>query len=292
MKYTSEVGKINSTVNLFRHIARFFANVRYPFSKNSRDIFKEHFIKDFGYNYIYKRISKEVNEADFDQNNVPFFIISFNNLTYLKNTIKSLEKYNIANICIIDNNSDYPPLIDYLKGLPYQVHFLGKNWGHRVLWDSHIFDDVIYNQIYVVTDPDLEFNSNLPPNFLYHMYKLLVQFPNITKVGFALKIDDLPKSDMSNKVLSWEKQFWKDVQKDNNYELYRANIDTTFALYRPGKIGRYNFYTALRIAGNFCAKHLPWYGDCDEISYYRKTASANSASWTLDSSRYAHLSKK
>ena len=143
MKYTSEVGKINSTVNLFRHIARFFANVRYPFSKNSRDIFKEHFIKDFGYNYIYKRISKEVNEADFDQNNVPFFIISFNNLTYLKNTIKSLEKYNITNICIIDNNSDYPPLIDYLNFnfLNFGTNFSVKtslNGGFQVLVQTSV----------------------------------------------------------------------------------------------------------------------------------------------------------
>lgn len=291
MKSNSNVGKITSTANFLRYLAKFFANIRYPFSKNSRDLFKDRFLKDFCGDYIYKRVSRDVYESDFNQNDIPLFVISFNNLTYLRNIIEILEKYNLTNIHIIDNNSDYPPLVNYLKDLPYKVHFLDKNFGHRVLWDSHIFDDIIYNQVYAVTDPDLEFNPNLPNDFLYQMYKLLVQFPNITKVGFALKIDDLQKSDMNNMVLLWEKQFWKDVQKDNNYELYRANIDTTFALYRPGKIGRYNFYTGLRIAGNFCAKHLPWYGDCVESSYYRKTASAKSASWALDSSRYAQCSK-
>lgn len=284
MKYN--IGKITLTAHLLRHLAKIFANIRHPFSKSLRHRFKDSFLKDTCGKYIYKKVSKRTTEADFDQNDIPIFIISFNNLTYLKNTINTLEKYKLSNIHVIDNKSDYPPLLDYLKTLPYKVYMLDKNWGHRVLWNSHLFDDYIFNQMYVVTDPDLEFNPQLPDNFMYQMYKILVQFPNITKVGFGIKIDDLPKSELTDKVLSWEKQFWEDIQSDDKYELYRANVDTTFALYRPGKIRRYNFYTGLRIAGDFCARHLPWYGDCEESAHYRNTASENSASWTKDSSRY------
>lgn len=284
MKY--KVGKITLTAHLVRHLAKILANICHPLSKASRNQFKARFLKDICGEYIYKRVSVDVKENEFDQNDIPIFIISFNNLTYLKNTIKNLENYKLSNIHIIDNNSEYPPLLDFLKTLPYKVHMLDKNWGHRVLWDSHLFDDYVFNQMYVVTDPDLEINPELPNNFLYQMYRILVQFPNITKVGFGIKIDDLPKSELNDKVLLWEKQFWCNKQPDDEFELYRANVDTTFALYRPGKIRRYNFYTGLRIAGNFCAKHLPWYGDCEEKSYYQKTATANSASWTNDSSRY------
>lgn len=284
MKYS--VGNITLTAHLLRHFAKILANVRFPFSKSSRNKFKERFLKVTCGELIYRRESKKVIEKEFEQNDIPIFIISFNNLTYLKNTINTLEKYKLSNIHVIDNKSDYPPLLDYLKDIPYQVHMLDKNWGHRVLWDSHLFDDYIFNQMYVVTDPDLEFNPKLPDNFLYHMYKILVQFPNITKVGFGIRIDDLPNSELNDKVLSWEKQFWKEKQPDAEYELYRAHVDTTFALYRPGKIRRYNFYTGLRIAGDFLARHLPWYGDCEERAYYRETASVNSASWTKDSSRY------
>ncbi len=284
MKYN--VGNLTLTAHLLRHLAKILANIRYPFSKFSRNQFKERFLKNICGEFIYKRVKKDVTENEFDKNDIPIFIISFNNLTYLKNIIKNLERYKLSNIHIIDNKSDYPPLLDYLKTLPYEVHMLDKNWGHRVLWNSHLFDDYVFNQMYVVTDPDLEFNPKLPDNFLYHMYKLLVQFPNITKVGFGIRIDDLPRSELNDKVLSWEKKFWEEIQPDDNYELYRANVDTTFALYRPGKIRRYNFFTGLRIAGDFCARHLPWYGDCEESSYYRKTASENSASWTKDITRY------
>lgn len=284
MKY--DVGSLTITSHLLRYIAKIIANIRFPFSKSSRNLFKDTFIKDTCGNIIYKRVNKDSKECYFDSNDIPIFIISFNNLTYLKNTISTLEKYKLKNIHVIDNHSDYVPLLEYLNNLPYKVHMMDKNWGHRVLWDSHLFDDVIFNQMYVVTDPDLEFNPELPDTFIYHMYKILLQFPNITKVGFAIRIDDLPKNELSDKIIKWEKKYWELPQEDELYKLYRANVDTTFALYRPGKIRRYNFYTGLRIAGSFCARHLPWYGDSAEGDYYRKTASSKSASWTKDSTRY------
>ena len=56
---------------------------------------------------------------------------------------------------------------------------------------------------------------------------------NICKVGFALRIDDLPQHyPLKEKVIKWEKQFWtKKVNKTDN--IYYAEIDTTFALYKP-----------------------------------------------------------
>jgi len=55
-------------------------------------------------------------------------------------------------------------------------------------------------------------------------------------------------------IYEHEKTFWEKKIEDI-YELYEADIDTTFCL--VNKKGEYN--KKIRIAGNFTAKHLPWY---------------------------------
>lgn len=41
--------------------------------------------------------------------------------------------------------------------------------------------------------------------------------------------------------------------------IYRAAIDTTFALYNKKYLDIINFYLACRIAGRYTCKHIPWY---------------------------------
>lgn len=249
--------------------------------KKLKKILLKNRLKSF---FLYKRKNKDF--YNFDYKNIPIFIISFNNLSYVKQIITSLEKFDLTNIHIVDNNSDYPPLLDFLKQTKYQVHMMKINWGHKVIWDSHCFDEIIYNSPYVVSDPDIELSSNLPLNFMEILLNILNQFDLVTKIGFALKIDDLADFLNSNKVKTWESQFWQYRIPDNKYELYKADVDTTFALYRPGNLSENNFYTAIRIAGEFSARHLPWYMRSEEQDYYEKTSSSKSASWSKDVSRY------
>ena len=58
-------------------------------------------------------------------------------------------------------------------------------------------------------------------------------------------------------IYDWESQFWNNKIIDKNYELYKANIDTTFCLINNNYIN--NGTSNIRIAGEFTAKHLPWY---------------------------------
>lgn len=175
--------------------------------------------------------------------------------------VKWLEKYGVTNIHIVDNASTYPPLLRYLEKTPYTVHHLQQNYGHMVVWKSGLFDDIITHQAYVVTDPDIEANPNLPPDFLSRMFHVLKEYSTITKVGFALKIDDLPAdAPFTLSIKEGQKEHWEFPLK-NQEEIYLAPIDTTFALYRPGKgkIFDKNFFRGIRIAGNYTAKHIPWY---------------------------------
>lgn len=222
---------------------------------------------------------------------IPVFIISYNRLSYIKQMVTWLKKYGINNIHIIDNNSSYGPLLKYLQTCQCTVHRLDKNWGHEVLWRCGKFNKVIKKSLYIVSDPDIAPNKNLPKDFLLQMYNILGQYKNITKIGFALDITDIRKTKTNKKYIKSEQIFWKKKIKNEKLVLYDAPIDTTFALYRPGKLrpGSSEFYRGIRVAGNFTAKHLPWYIDPNketrEDIYYRKHANPSISNWAKDSDK-------
>jgi hypothetical protein len=63
--------------------------------------------------------------------------------------------------------------------------------------------------------------------------------------------------------------------------VYRAPVDTTFCLYRPGL--RHRDDNALRTGAPYLARHTPWYADSDdptnEDDYYRRHADPLVANW-------------
>ena len=85
------------------------------------------------------------------------------------------------------------------------------------------------------------------------------------KVGLALNIqdkDDFLSCSYTTKglgIYEWESRFWKHKIENEDYELYYADVDTTFCL--VNNQFKKNPSNNLRIAGNFTAKHLPWYKD-------------------------------
>lgn len=196
---------------------------------------------------------------------IPIIINNFNQYDFLLRLITSLEKRGYSNIHIIDNASTYPPLLEYYRHTPYKVYKLGKNLGFKAFWKSGIYKKFL-NSYFVYTDPDLEIVEECPDDFMQHFYDLLQKYPLAAKIGFSLKIDDIPAYYPSKEnVRNWESAFWiKEVEPG----LFRAPIDTTFALYRP-----YTRYTgenwvdmAYRTAFPYMARHLPWYSDPGNLS--------------------------
>jgi hypothetical protein len=116
--------------------------------------------------------------------------------------------------------------------------------------------------LFAVTDPDLQFNDHLPSDFLSVMAGVAIGL-NAQRVGFALDISDahlmFPDADYhrGRSIVDHEKQFWSRPVNYKKLPLYLAPIDTTFHVFN--KLGRAGVH--LRIAGNFTARHLPWYLD-------------------------------
>lgn len=193
-----------------------------------------------------------------DYKKIPIFINNFNRLSSLQQLIKDLEERGYYNLHIIDNKSTYPPLLEYYKDCPHRVHRLAKNLGFKAFWRSGLWYRY-FRDYYCYTDSDLSLVENCPDDFMEKFYKLLKSYPEVFKVGFSLKIDDLPDHYAKKlEVIEWESRFFK-VLKEKG--AYIAPIDTTFALYRPfarrGK--RDGSVEMLRTAYPYQCRHLPWY---------------------------------
>lgn len=216
---------------------------------------------------------------DFDFHQIPIIINNYNRLEYPRRLIGALEKLGYRNIYIIDNKSSYVPLLEYYDSCPYRVFRLDRNVGHLALWKTGI-SKMFRNQWYIYTDADILPGEDCPEDFAERLYRLAVKYDAI-KAGFALHIDDIPDHyEHKEKVQTWEKRFWEHpLERD----VYDAEIDTTFALYRPNTQRRgIDRGLNIRVAGPMTAYHLPWYVDSNNMSeeekYYVATCSG-AASW-------------
>lgn len=243
-----------------------------------------HFLIRTYYNNYFNPIVREQKK---NPKKIPIIIISFNQLFYLKQLVDFLKKHQYSNIVIIDNNSTYPPLFKYFQSIKSSVtlHRLNENRGHLVFWENKELFEKYSKGYYVVTDADIVPVENCPDDFLKYFIKILNSYPNITKVGFSLKIDDIPDSNKNKKqIIKWESQYWKIKNQAGDFS---SDIDTTFALYKPGKIGfkTQKFYYAIRSKSPYLALHGGWYVDSNNLTseqkYYLETAN-ESASWLVD----------
>jgi hypothetical protein len=123
--------------------------------------------------------------------------------------------------------------------------------------------------------------NDCPKNYINYFRAILELYPKVDKIGFGLKIDDIPECfSLKAEVIELESKWW---QNRINDKLFNSRIDTTFALYRPGRQGGH-WLQALRTGFPYIARHMPWYTDTDDLSeeekYYKKNATSHSYWYT------------
>lgn len=245
-------------------------------------------------NFIKKQIEIYIKKS----NSMPILIISYNNAIYVENITTQLNKLNIKPI-IIDNASDDVNSLNLL----YKIHseekayvIFGKmNFGHMVGFMSPIYDCL--PNFFGYSDPDIKFNDNMPISFLSDFKKLTEKY-KIYKAGCALELNENIDQNMKVKIkikkntfshpekeysiYEWESRYWNLKIDDDEFRIYSAPIDTTFAVYNK-KYFYNNFYDAIRVAGEYSALHIPWYSDLElftdeeRLSYHNK--SNKSSTW-------------
>lgn len=242
-------------------------------------------LRHSGYNREARRselLSKAV-EGSARWKDTPVFIICRDRLSTLSKLIEWCESVGLRNIFLIDNDSIYPALIEYLSITPYQVIRTGKNIGHTVPWTEGVVKTLAYGKYYIVSDPDVIPDKDCPDDVVSNLYGIHQRYVDYEKVGLGLKTDDLPDHyALKNEVISWEEQFWKDSIEDG---IYVAGVDTTFALYKP-YTHNYALHPSLRTGRPYVASHLPWYVNSAKIdqeeAFYRLHASQDITSWNTD----------
>jgi hypothetical protein len=201
-------------------------------------------------------------------------IINYNRLTLPRLIAEWCVEHGLTPV-FVDNNSDYPPLMDFYHHAPFMVMHLNKNYGHTAVWlpECTVLERLgILDEPYIVTDSDLDL-SGVPADFLKVMQAGLNKYPKYDKCGLSLEVNDLPDTPEGRFIPQCEGRYW---QRPLDEVYFDAPTDTTFALYKAG-VREYN-HNAIRVNRPYTAKHVPWYYDDlsklpEDEQYYFKTAS-------------------
>ncbi len=214
---------------------------------------------------------------------IPVYVNVFNRLALTRKLCEQIAALDNAVPIIIDNASTWEPLLDWYQHCPFEVIRLTENYGHHAPW--RVGATARPNDgFYCVTDCDLDLGS-VPADLMDVLRTPLRSWHNPpVKSGVALRIDDLPA--WQTQVIEWESRFWK--HRVDGFR-YWAPIDTTLAMYRantPVRIAtRVAGIRAVRTAGAYTARHVPWYLDPtnldEENANYFATAN-ESNSWRPD----------
>lgn len=214
----------------------------------------------------------------------------------LEPVLKLLPWLEGHEVIFVDNESKWKPLLQFYEDNPqYKVHFTESNNGHTSPWDHNLIPT---GERYIVTDPDVVPDESCPRDFIQVMSDILDAAPDVQKVGFGLRIDDLPDHYKGKaSAISHETGFWGCRRDILGYEGHEVPIDTTFAMYREDAlVKRYcsptEIFPAIRLGPPYVAQHLAWYSDSDnptkEEQYYKMRANKKIANWLFDAVSESH----
>jgi len=184
--------------------------------------------------------------------NIPVIINNRNLLTWPKAMVERIKEYDgVGEVIIVDNDSTYPPLLEWYATNPCRIEKLPVNTGVAAPWLSNVVNSL--NGVpYIITDPDLGLEETPNDTLLYLMDKL--NSLNIDKVGLGLDWQRVEsKSPYYQRLHVYERDRWeKSPVKDDVY--MEVQIDTTFALYRHPVY----FIGGSSTTFPYVARHYPW----------------------------------
>lgn len=215
---------------------------------------------------------------------IPIFIICRDRLTCTVNLINWFEKCGYGErIYLIDNDSIYEPLIDFYNTTSHHVIKTGHNYHHLAPWTLGIVESYAKNEYYIVSDPDVLPIDDCPLDAIEYWKLLLHKYPDRTKAGPNLKIDDIPDHyALKQAVINHESIFLNYFSPSEG--VIFAPIDTTLAIYAPNA-GQDISYS-IRTQYPYVARHSPWYIDSknlpEEEKFYRSRLNSEISNWNRD----------
>lgn len=190
-------------------------------------------------------------------NEIPLIICNFNQLTFTRNLVNWFSFYYPENpIWIIDNASDYEPLLKWYTGMNVAQYKENDFIGNlKNFLNNHRFD------YYIISDPDIMPHPSTPPDFLSY-FKAVVD-GGYHRCGFDLIWQDIPEWNPKKGWIQGDQRGLIAEPVDvHGFTGKKAPIDTTFCLYKASNGG-----WSAPMPGNlwgssvrlFDAFHLTWY---------------------------------
>ena len=177
---------------------------------------------------------------------IPVYICVRDRVSDLRGMVAWLQDAGQRNIILLDNDSTYPPLLEYFQETTAQIVLLGQNYGHHALFLAGINPEPPF----YYTDPDLEFLG--PHNGLRHLCVLAERFPDRDKIGFGLTLEGVPRH---MPQWDWETSL-QSPAREIELGVLDSPLDTTFAIYNRPTISVNN---ALRTGEPNVMRHSSWY---------------------------------
>jgi hypothetical protein len=189
-----------------------------------------------------------------------------------RSLVRWLRDAGVKTVCVIDNASTWPPLLDfYQRDREFDLISLSENKGPYAFWELDMHKA---GHPFIITDPDVIVPASCPSDLICRMHSLM-NMRDAAKTGPSLRIDNLPDHYVQKqRVLDWESQFWQKPVGDGKPHAYEAQIDTTFALYKPGS-WHWPEGAHLRMAPPYSIEHVPWYEDSSLANAEREHYHAN-----------------
>jgi hypothetical protein len=212
---------------------------------------------------------------------IPVIINNRNFLTWPKAMVERIKDYDgVGEIIIVDNNSTYPPLLEWYATNPCRIERLNDNLGMGAPWVSEVVKQ-LNGAPYVLTDPDMGLEDTPDDTLLYLFDKL--NSLQLDKVGLGLDWQIVEKkSPYYERLNVYEKSRWSNSPViDGVYT--EVQIDTTFALYN---VDHY-FIGGGSTTFPYVARHYPWEFSIEEarnneeFMYYMDNATSASSYKTL-----------
>ena len=231
--------------------------------------------------------------------NLPVFINSFEQLTYLRGTVDWFADNGFSNVTVLEQGSNFAPLSDYLASPAFRAKArlqpLRANIGPRraVKRAAHAAGA---GQAFIFTDPDLDLPNPIAPDFLTWLFALGARY-RVAKVGLAPDIPDAQKIDLHRKfgtsqtIRGYFRRFFANKLVAR---VFGTNVDTTFFLHVPqphlpdfGILTSQTQIPPIRVSGpGFLTGHRPWYFENGlseaEESHYRARATVASTHFGRD----------
>ena len=212
---------------------------------------------------------------------IPVIINNRNFLTWPKAMVERIKEYDgVGEIIIVDNDSTYPPLLEWYATNPCRIERLNDNLGMGAPWVSEVVKKL--NGVpYVLTDPDMGLEDT-PDDTLLYLFDRLNSL-QLDKVGLGLDWQIVEKkSPYYERLNVYEKNRWSNSPViDGVYT--EVQIDTTFALYN---VDHY-FIGGGSTTFPYVARHYPWEfsieeaRNSEEFMYYMDNATSASSYKTL-----------